>query len=125
MTKFLDFIAGPWGVIIGKGLIIMTLVTMIYVAISQYNNHISENQRMIDQNSQLEQLVKDNKNLQIKLDTLDNVNKVISQDTKKKNDVVEKRHHDVTSYITSPQAQASNRPSSEVIKNTVRMLKDD
>lgn len=125
MNKFLGFIAGPWGVIIGKGLMIMTLMTMIYVAIAQYNAHIAEGQQMRDQNAQLTQLVKDNQSLQKKLDTLSDVNKIIAEDTKRKNDVVEKKHHDVTTYITSPEAQASNRPSSNVIKNTIRMLKDD
>ena len=125
MDKLLTFIAGPWGALIGKVMMGMTLAAMIYVAIANYNDGIRETQQLKDSNAQLEQVVKDNNEFRIKLKGLEEANKQILLKLEKKNDKVIEKHTDVTRYIVSPEGQKTDRESSEVLKETVRMLRDE
>jgi hypothetical protein len=125
MLGFLAFIQGPWGTLIGKAMMVLTLITMAYVAISQYNASIAEKQAMKDKNAQLEQVIKDNKELGKKLDILEQTNGQILIKLDAKNEKVIETHDKVTTYITSPEGQKTNRPSSDVIKHTIGILRND
>jgi hypothetical protein len=121
----LTFLRGPWGPIIMKVMMALTLATLIYVAVSNYNENIRETERSANRNAQLEQVLKDNEEFRQKLIILEEKSDKILEDTKEKNDKVSDRHTKTTRYITSPEAQKSNRPSSDVIKNTIGMLRDE
>jgi hypothetical protein len=124
-AKIAGFAAGPWGALIGKFLMIMTVATMIYVAVGNYNESIRASERATIRNTQLEEVLKNQADTNKRLAELETVSNQILADTKKKNDRVEATHTTVNKYIASPEAQKSNRPSSNVIKKTVGMLKND
>lgn len=113
------------GALIEKALLVVAIGGLIYIAIAQYNGHIAEGQRIKDQNAQIQQVLKDNNILGQKLDNLSKINDNILVQLDAKNQKVEVLHDKVTTYITSPEAQKSNRPSSDVIKNTIGMLRND
>lgn len=119
------FAASKWGALTMKAMMVMTIIALIYVAVSNYNESIRSTERMANQNAQLEQVIKENKEFRLKLDELDEKSDQILINVGKKNQAVSERHTEVTRYITSPEGQASNRESSEVLKNTVRMLNDE
>ncbi len=122
---FLAFITGPWGALIQKALLVMSLCGLLYLAVSEYNHHIADAQMMRDQNAQLQQVIKDNNVLNKKLDDLSRINNDILIKLDAKNQKVEILHDKTTTYINSPEAQKSNRPSSDVIKNTIGMLRNN
>jgi hypothetical protein len=125
MDSILTFIAGPWGTLIGKVMMGLTLAAMIYVGVSQYNNSIRETQKMRDQQAQLVQLEKDNQVLKMKMANIEKINSDILVKLDQENLKVVTTHDKVTNYITSPEAQKTNRLTSDVIKNTVGMLKNE
>lgn len=125
MDKILSIITGPWGAFLGKGLMALTLAGMIYIGVAQYNENIRRNERMKLRDTQITQLLKENKEQNKRLDLIAKDNEQILVELKKKNDKVVETHNNVTKYIASPEAQKSNRESSDVLKNTIRMLKDE
>lgn len=124
-AKLAAFAAGPWGALVGKAMMILTVVALIYVAVGNYNESIRATERAANRNAQLEQVLKDNREFRTKLDDLEKKSDQIIAVTKAKNDKVEETHTTVNRYITSPDAQKSNRPSSDVIKHTIGMLHNE
>jgi len=85
-------------------------------------HNIQQTQIKDDNNKQLEQMAKDIKDLQVKTDALDQANSDILEKLNAKNTAVRDNHDKISTYISSPQAQKSDRESSEVLKETVRRL---
>jgi hypothetical protein len=122
---FLAFLAGPWGALIQKALLVVAVAGLIYIGITQYNHNIREGQMLRDQNAQLIQVAKDNHTLQVKLDNLGKINNDILIKLDQKNGKVIETHDKVTNYIASPEAQKSNRGSSDILKNTIGILRNE
>ena len=125
MSKILGFITGPIGILIGKGMMIMTIIALIYSAVSSYNRGIADEERLKNQNAQLEQLNRDNQELRAKEQELEDKNRQILEETRVANDRVVERHTEVRTYLQSDEARSSNREASPAIKNTIRMLRDE
>lgn len=125
MNKIVGFITSPLGALIGKILMGATVLAIIYAAVANYNESIRQNERAKNKTSQLEQVIKDKQELEAKVEELEKLNDEIWTQTQNANGKVTERHTEVTRYIQSPEAQSSNRTSSNVIKNTVRMLRDE
>lgn len=106
-------------------IVLIGVIATGYFAVKSYNQTITDNAVLEANNKQLEQNIKDKDELDKKLEKLDEINDNILNDTQAQNTLVIERHDRVDSYINSSEAQQSNRPTSDVIKNTIRMLKDE
>jgi hypothetical protein len=125
-TAFLGFFgkafANKW---VQRALLVAAVAGLIYLGYNAWKSDIEEGQMLRDQNAQLQRVIKDNNILKFKLEKLDEANKDILIKLEQKNDRVIEKHDTVTKYIQSPDAQKSNRPTSDVIKNTIGMLQND
>lgn len=124
-AKLVAFAAGPTAALIGKGLLLAMASGMIWFAFHSYNEGIRQTERDSNRITQLDQIIKDNKELSEKLDKLQIKNEEILAETKAKNTAVDAKHSRVNTYIESPEAQKSNRESSSIIKTTIGMLRDE
>lgn len=124
MDKLLAFITGGWGQLLGKGMMLATLVACAYLAISNHDNSVRKEQLDKDVIVQLDQVNKNNVELQRRLDALTEYNKTILAELSVKNNKVIETHDTVTKYITSPEGQKDNRESSPLLKETIRILRD-
>jgi hypothetical protein len=123
--SILDFVVSPMGALLGKVLMGLTLATMIYVAVSQYNEGIRKTQMLNDQNAQLVQLVKDYKELDRKMTVVSKINNDILVKLDQKNGKIIETHDTVTKYINSPEGQKSNgQPVPDVVKTTIGVLRN-
>lgn len=122
---FLAFLSGPWGALIQKGLMVISIGLAAWILITQYNHHLTETQALKDQNAQLVQLEKDNQALTKKMNALSDANVQILLELDKQNQKVIQTHDKVTTYIQSPEGQKSNRQTSDVIRNTIGMLQNE
>jgi hypothetical protein len=123
--KIVEFISGPWGVLIQKAILILLVVGSLFMIYRDITGQATQSQYLRDQTTQLAQLQKDNQDLQTKLDNLQKVNTSILTNLNKENQKVIETHDVVTHYIESPEAQQSNeQPVPDVIKNTIGMLRD-
>jgi Na+-translocating ferredoxin:NAD+ oxidoreductase RnfG subunit len=102
-----------------------SIVGLFFFLVNDYTKSIVNSERADLSKRQLEQVVKENKELQKKTEQLEKANQTILNETKESNDKVVVRYEKVTEYINRPETQSTNRESSEVLKNTVRMLKDE
>lgn len=119
----IKFLTGPIGIFLGKSLIFLLVGGIIWSAWNNYTQGIVLEERLKNENAQLVRLNNDMLILQKKTEELDTANREILVKLSEKNDKVIERHNEVRTYIQSDAARASNRESSEVIKNTIRMLK--
>lgn len=124
-VAIVKFATGPWGAILGKVLLAVLAAGAIFFAVHSYNDSIRDAERQRNQIAQYEQVIKDNQELGRKLDVLQDKSDKILEDTQNKNNIVTEKHTEVTRYIQSPEAQKSNRETSTVIKETIRMLNDE
>lgn len=122
MGSILAFFMGPIG---SKLLLGVALAGLIYIGITQYNHNIRATQMLTDQNAQLVQLQKDQQTLNKKMDSIDKINRDILTKLDEKNGKVVETHDKVTTYITSPEGQKSNRPASDVIRTTIGILRNE
>lgn len=118
----------PWKTILKWGLIIAVVVGIgvgAWKAVDTYNDTLRSNIQLTADKAQLEQSLEDKELLIEKMEELQDLSRDILADTANKNTTVIERHNRVVEYIESPEAQASNGPAADIIKNTVRMLKDE
>lgn len=71
---------------------------------------------------QLEQIQKDQQNFLKKMQEIADIQNNLVEDLKKSNAVVEKKTADIITYLNSDAAKKSNRPASELLKQTIRDL---
>lgn len=118
----------PWKTILKWGIIIAAVVGIgvgAYKAVSTYNETLRSNIQLEADKAQLEQSLEDKELLIEKMEELQDVSRDILTETANKNTTIIERNNRVVEYIESPEAQSSNRPSSDIIKNTIRMLSDE
>lgn len=101
------------------------LIVSLLGAAYYIKHYIEQGQYNKDQAAQLVQLQRDVQDLRKKQDQLEKKNEEILQNTKVLNDAANTKHETVVTYIKSPEARASDRDSSAVIKKTIGMLRDD
>lgn len=97
----------------------------IYTAINNWAGSIRDKERVELQLKQLQQNNKDQAILIKKTEELTKINKQILDKVSISNTKVIERHTEVQTYIESPEARSLDREASDVIKNTIRMLKDE
>jgi len=87
-----------------------------------WESRVSKTQQLKDQNVELTQALKDIKDLQSKMDVISTTQSSMLVELNRKNSAVVTRQETIRSYINSPEAQSSNRDSSEVLRETVRRM---
>ena len=114
---------------LGKGVMIFLAIVAIlgaaFGAKTLYDNSVRRDQMLKDQNAQLIQVIKDNNAFMKKTEELAKTNTEVLEQARQANEKVGEHHTEVKKYIQSPAAQASNRESSDVLKNTIRMLNNE
>lgn len=121
----INFLTGPWGAILGKFALVLALGGAIWFAVGKYNDAIRDGERLRFENAQYAQNIKDMKDLDETLKKLENVNTAILVALDTKNEKATENHTKVVNYITSPEAQKENKEASPIIKNTIRILRDE
>ena len=73
-------------------------------------------------NNQLERTIKDQETFITNLKTLNESQKKIIAETQKRNEEISKQLADIEIYLNSEEAKKNDRPSSVVIRETIRRL---
>jgi CHASE3 domain sensor protein len=125
IATVLAFFGTKLGKYVGIVLGILALVGALWGAKNLYDNSIRKDEQAKIEAARLEQVIKDNEELRKRTEKIEVENSRILAETQAQNNKVVERYEKVQTYIQSPEAQASNRQTSDVIKNTIRMLNDE
>jgi len=71
---------------------------------------------------QLEQVIQDQQDFQNKMKTIEDTEKSLSDNLAQQNEAITKKFNNIDAFLSSPEAQKSNRPASTVLKNTIKQL---
>jgi hypothetical protein len=122
MLALLGFLESPLGKLIGWATTIIILVGILTGGYFAWKIHI-QNQAMAEFNQkQQEQYVKDQKIIQGKIDAITEAQNQIIEGLQKQLDAVNTQHDDIKAYLDSDEAKKTDRPSSEILKETFRRL---
>lgn len=125
LSSIVSFISSPIGSLISK---IVGGIALIGIVLGLYSMHNAEirRQAIAEQNRrQLEQIVTDQQRFIRELQAINNLQLETLRALERQNEMVSTRLRRVTQYLESPQAQNANRPSSEVLRNTIRQLSEE
>lgn len=120
----LAWLSKPFVSIALKALLVVGLLGGAYGIYHHFVSGIQKTQQVVDQNAQLTQALKDIDDLKKKTDALDSAQADMIVQLNAKNTAVKTKQNTIQNYINSPAAQKSDRPSSDVLKETVRRLSD-
>lgn len=112
-----------------KGLLIIAAVVAVVFAIKigidKFEDNIRNDERTTIENAQLKQAVKEQEDLLGKLEELKTATDDIYQRANAVSSRTIERHTEVRSYIENNKEEAQKNQSSDIIKTTIRMLKDE
>jgi 2,4-dienoyl-CoA reductase-like NADH-dependent reductase (Old Yellow Enzyme family) len=117
----MPFLSSIWFKI---GAIVIAL-GLVYAAYNHFVDGVKEGQKTEDQNIVYKQALEDIETLKKKTDALDEAQSAIIIQLNKKNETVITKQETVRTYLQSEEARKSDRPSSDVIKETVRKLSNE
>lgn len=123
-AAILAFFTGPLGKIAMYAIGALAAAGILWAAVHHYESIISENSRLEAANAQYAQTIKDQQKavkdaealMKIQSDSIDTLQDQVN-DTQANFDTVNE-------FIKSKGAMASDRPASDILKNTVRKLKE-
>lgn len=122
---FLNLISGPAGKLLGYiigGAAILGVISYLWIS---YKGNIEENARLKQQNNQLQQTVKEqNKSIE-HLQNLQKIQDSVTTELEKKNQQIDDKHRSLESYLNGAEAQKENRPSSNILKQTIKELSNE
>jgi hypothetical protein len=122
LTKIVSFFGGPLGGIALKalsGLMIMGVILGMY----KLHNDGIRREAIARQNfMQLEQVVEDQRRFISQLERINDTQRQTLSALREQNRALDTRLRNINQYLDSPEAQGSNRPSSDVLRNTIRQL---
>ncbi len=125
LNSIISFLSSPIGGLISK---IVGGIALVGIVLGLYSMHNAEirRQAIAEQNRrQLEQIVTDQQRFIRELQAINNLQLETLRALERQNEIVSTRLRRVTQYLESPQAQNANRPSSEVLRNTIRQLSEE
>ena len=91
-----------------------------YLAIWRHN--IRQQAMLEFNNKQLEQVVKDQQNVIKQLKDIENIQQNVVDSLNKNNEDLNNRLSNLETYLNSDEANKDSRPSSKVLKNTIKEL---
>jgi len=124
LSSIISFVSSPVGGLISK---IIGGVALVGIVLGVYTIHNAgiRSQAIAEQNRlQLQRVVEDQQRFIRELEAVNNMQLETLAALQRQNDNINTRLRRVTQYLDSPQAQTANRPSSEVLRNTVRQLSE-
>jgi hypothetical protein len=122
MAAIISFIMGPIGRIVGMGAGALLLVGVLLGLYKLHNDSIRREALAVYNRTQLEQLLKDQREFIDKMNELSELQKKTMIDLEKQNAVLNIKLGEVDAYLSSQEARNANKPSSDVLKNTIRQL---
>lgn len=123
-STIISFVSSPIGGLVAKILGGFFLVGILLGLYKIHNDGIRREAVAEQNRRQLEQVVTDQRRFIQQLEAVNNLQLETLGALQRQNDSLNARLRRVTDYLNSPQAQTNNRPSSEVLRNTVRQLGD-
>lgn len=87
-----------------------------------WENQVEQKALIEWNNAQLEQVIKDQERFIKQLEALTLVQKQIIETTKAANAEIDEKVEEIQEYLGSDEALQSNRPSSDILKETIRRL---
>jgi len=122
MAAIISFIMSPIGRIVGMGAGALLLVGVLLGLYKLHNDSIRREALAVYNRTQLEQLLKDQREFIDKMNELSELQKKTMIDLEKQNAVLNIKLGEVDAYLSSQEARNANKPSSDVLKNTIRQL---
>jgi hypothetical protein len=124
-STIISFVSSPIGGLVAKvlgGFLLLGIVLGLYKI---HNDGIRREAMSEHNRAQLEQVVTDQRRFIQQLEAVNNLQLEALGALQRQNDTLNARLRRVTDYLNSPQAQANNRASSEVLRNTIRQLGEE
>lgn len=122
ITPIISFLMSPIGRIVGMGIGALLLVGVLLGLYKLHNDSIRREALAVYSHTQLEQLLQDQRNFISKMNELNELQKKTIVDLQKQNDMLNTKLSAVDTYLSSQEARKDDKPSSEVLKNTIRQL---
>jgi uncharacterized transporter YbjL len=123
-SSIISFASSPIGGLVSKIIGGIALAGIVFGLYSMHNAGIRREAIAEHNRRQLEQVVLDQERFIRELQSVNNLQLETLGALQRQNDIVTSRLRRVTQYLESPQAQAGNRPSSDVLRNTVRQISE-
>ncbi len=122
ITSIVSFLMTPIGRMVGMGVGALLLVGVLLGLYKLHNDSIRREALAVYNRTQLEQLLKDQRDFISKMNELSELQKRTIVDLQKQNDMLNTKLSVVDTYLSSQEARNADKPSSEVLKNTIRQL---
>lgn len=122
ITSIVSFLMTPIGRMVGMGVGALLLVGVLLGLYKLHNDSIRREALAVYNRTQLEQLLKDQRDFISKMNELGELQKRTIADLQKQNDMLNTKLGVVDTYLSSQEARNADKPSSEVLKNTIRQL---
>ncbi len=122
ITSIVSFLMTPIGRMVGMGVGALLLVGVLLGLYKLHNDSIRREALAVYNRTQLEQLLKDQRDFISKMNELSELQKRTIADLQKQNDMLNTKLSVVDTYLSSQEARNADKPSSEVLKNTIRQL---
>ena len=122
ITSIVSFLMTPIGRMVGMGMGALLLVGVLLGLYKLHNDSIRREALAVYNRTQLEQLLKDQRDFISKMNELGELQKRTIADLQKQNDMLNTKLGVVDTYLSSQEARNADKPSSEVLKNTIRQL---
>ncbi len=122
ITSIVSFLMTPIGRMVGMGVGALLLVGVLLGLYKLHNDSIRREALAVYNRTQLKQLLKDQRDFISKMNELSELQKRTIADLQKQNDMLNTKLGVVDTYLSSQEARNADKPSSEVLKNTIRQL---
>lgn len=122
ITSIVSFLMSPIGRMVGMGVGALLLVGVLLGLYKLHNDSIRREALAVYNRTQLKQLLKDQRDFISKMNELSELQKRTIADLQKQNDMLNTKLGVVDTYLSSQEARNADKPSSEVLKNTIRQL---
>jgi predicted membrane protein len=106
------------------GFILAAILGMFGSAVHMWVNTIKQEAQLEFNNKQIQLVLDQQKQFMDNMQKVNEDQKTAIQDLNTQNTELESHINDIQSYLASEQAQKDSRPSSPVIKNTIKKMSD-
>jgi uncharacterized protein HemX len=122
MLALLAFFESPLGKLAGYAIMIVLAIGVTVGGYFVWRNHIQNQAMQVFNQQQMEQATKDRADFQKKLQQIDTLQNQILDNLQKQIDTAKNESDAIQEYLDSDQAKSIDRPSSEILKETIRRL---
>ncbi len=113
---------GPFGKILQYITIGLVVAGFTLGGYQIWKNQVEQAALLKFNQKQMEQVVKDQQKYIQEIQALQEQEKLLTEQLNQKNDTIDKLSQDVSNWLNSPAAQQQDRPSSSLLKETIKRL---